>query len=313
MPGLRRSTRCAMVPAIAAAGRARAHDHRRPGVRARVLRDRHVRNRGHRLAGLRTPAVLVPQVRVLRVADDADDLVGDLGETRFFERAQRGAERIHPVEMAAHEALVHHHHAARARVVEILEVAAGTDRDSQRLEVAGADVGESRRLALAGRAGDAEEVRPRCAAQRHVRRRHRCRHARHRSDLARQLVLERGFSFGGERVRRTIHERNHERAFGLEAGWHRGEVSERLHEEQCREDEHERQRDLRDDEPALESGAMAIDRGAARAVAHDRVGVDERDAQRGQQSEEDGCQCRCGADERHQPPVAAELKRDRPG
>ena len=72
------------------------------------------------------------------------------------------------------------------------------------------------------------------------------------------------FRSAGRPVRRTFHERNHERAFGLEAGWHRGEVAERLHEEQCREDEHERQRDLRDDEPALESRAMAIDGGAAR-------------------------------------------------
>ena len=58
---------------------------------------------------------------------------------------------------------------------------------------------------------------------------------------------------------------------------------------------------------------MAIDRGAARALAHDRVGVDERDAQRGQQPEEDGRQRRGGGDKRHQPPVAGELKRDRPG
>lgn len=101
-----------MVPAIAAAGVRERTITGAQAVRARILRDRHVSNRGHRLAGLLTPAVLVPQVRVLRVADDADDLVGDLGETGFFERAHRRAERIHAVEMAAHEALVHHHHAA---------------------------------------------------------------------------------------------------------------------------------------------------------------------------------------------------------
>ena len=93
----------------------------------------------------------------------------------------------------------------------------------------------------------------------------------------------------------------------LEASVDGREVAESLDEEQRREDQHQRHRDLRNDEPALKSGAVAIDGQAARSLAHGGERIDDRHTERREQSEEDRRQRGDRADERDQPPVGREI------
>ena len=201
--------------------------------------------------------------------------------------------------MTAHEALVHHHHTARACVVEIRK----SRPESTGFSAFENTRGRRRRSATpcARRpCRDAEEVCPDGAAQRHVRRRHRGRHARHEAGSLASAAPGTRFSVRPGARRRTIHERNHERAVGLEAQFDRREVPERLHEEQRRKDDYERQRDLRDDEPALESRAMAIDGRPSRIWRMTVLGSTSDTRSAGSSPKKTAVDCRGGDDERHQ-------------
>ena len=216
---------------------------------------------------------------------------------------------LRPSQVAAHEALVDHHHAPGSSRVLTGEVTARSDGDPQRGEVAGADIAEPRG-ALFARVGVAEEVRPRGAAQRNVRRRCGRGNARDRADLARQLLLERDLPVGREILRQPVRELHDHRPIGVEADVDRGEISERLDEQQRGEDQHQRDRDLRNHEAALKSRAVAIDGHAAGTLSHDGQGIDGRYADGREQPEQDRGHGRGCADERHQPPVSREVERD---
>ena len=120
------------------AGRAENHVHAQ--ARARMLRLRCVRGGWDVLA----------QIGVLRVTDDADDLVDGLGIPGLLARAHERADWLLTGKISAHERLVHEHHLAAGRRVRARDVAAREDRHAQRVEVAGAHPADLRRLLRIG-------------------------------------------------------------------------------------------------------------------------------------------------------------------
>ena len=100
----------------------------------------------------------------------------------------------------------------------------------------------------------------------------------HRADFVGQQLLERDFLFRGEILRGAVEERDRKRSFRFEAGVDRRKVSEGLDEQQRREHQHQRHRNLRDHEPALEPGPIGGRWSGRATLPHDGNGIDHRHA-----------------------------------
>jgi hypothetical protein len=211
--------------------------------------------------------------------------------------------------MAAGEAIVHQHHAAGSRAVALVEVAARPDRNLQRIEIARTHVGEARRLLFVFDApGYAEEMEPRRSTHRNLRRRGRSRDTGHRTDLAGQLLLKGDPLLQRERGGRQIQKRDRNRAALLEACVDRRQLAQAPDEHQRREDQHQRQRNLPDHQPALKSGAMTVEGHAPRRLSHGGNRIDDRRSKRRNEAEQNRGESGNGGDEGEQPPVRCDIQ-----
>ena len=205
---------------------------------------------------------------------------------------------------------VDHHHARGSSRVLTGEVTARSDRDPQRGEVAGADIGEPRGALLVpvpGSRKKCDHVAPlsgTCVDDAAA-----ATPGTERISLA-SCSWNAIFRSAGRSCETRSENTTDDRPLGIEADVDRGEISERLDEQQGGEDQHQRDRDLRNHEAALKSRSVAIDGHAARSLPHDGQRIDGRYTDGREQPEQDRGHGRGCTDERHETPVSGQVERD---
>ncbi len=283
----------------------RARHCRRLGVRARD--EAHARVRPLRDGEVDDGRGARVEARHLLVADDADDLEGRLVRGELEGHAP--AQGVFAVEDARGERLVDDDDGRRVCAVAVVEVSALEERHAHYAEVARAHSAQVRLGPRGGRlrqAEDARRARASVAAQGQVAHLRRAAHARQRRRATQQLVVEGGGLHGVCRARGRKLEGHRQEVLSPEAGVDREHAREALHQQPRAHEEHERERDLGDDEQVAHA-ARATRAGAARALLHRLLQVGARGRERGREAEDDAGQKRQAEGEEEYVRVEREL------
>src|SRR5262249_14217858 len=185
------------------------------------------------------------QARVLRVSHAADDFVGRLRIARLGDCADGAADWLDPAQRLAHKALVHQQDTPRFRIVGVQKITSRSNGNLQRVEIAWADISKSSGiLSVAAFSGKPEEMKPGATLDGQTRRGRSRTDAGHRADFSGQSLLKRDVLLEGAIVRSRIREPDCDGAVPLEVGVHGCQVAKTSNEQQRRDDQPERNRDL---------------------------------------------------------------------
>jgi len=213
-----------------------------------------------------------------------------------------------PAKKLSREQLRHDHRFLGTGQVVRVEIASGQDRRAHRLEVTGADAVEVYVLVRL-HAVDEDAIVPAAAADRDDERLRGRHHAWQRRHAPRDVVIQRRPSWLWHAGVPEI-EVGDDKAFLLEPGIQRHQVAEAADEQQGADDQHERQRDLTDDQRAAHAETLAGVGGSAAAGLHRGAGCDAGGAQRGHQAEQQTGRGGEGRGKGEHPPVEGERDED---